>query len=431
MPLTNQSVKNAKSHDKVYKLFDGGGLYLLVNPNGKKYWRLKYRFSGKELTLAIGVYPQVTLKEARERRLEAKLELQKGIQPASQKKKKQQHKILTNNSFKVTAERWHKLNTPRWSSRYVLKVMQLLDKRVFPIIGDLDITEITNSDVLTVLRKMEDENINETTRKVKNHIEKIFTFAIAEGKLNSNPATGIQGALKALPPTEHQRHLDMEDMPSFIKAIQNDKGHPVVKLGLQLLLLTMTRTGEVRFATWNEIDFDKAIWHIPATRMKMKRDHSIPLSREAIIALRELHKHTGDSDYVVRSPNNNKPLSENAFLVLIKRIGFKNKTTTHGLRATASTYLNEQGFRPDVIEKQLAHEERNQVRKAYNHAEYLEERADMLQEWADHLAIFNEQSQISNEDQKNNTPLKPTKGSEKRLRGLLPISRELLERNLT
>lgn len=267
--------------------------------------------------------------------------------------------------------------------------------------------------MLEVLRKMEDDNVNETTRKVKKHIEKIFTFAIAKGKLNSNPATGIQGALKALPPTEHQRHLAIEDISSFIKAIQNDQGHPIVKLGLQLLLLTMTRTGEVRFATWKEIDFDKAIWNIPASRMKMKRDHCIPLSRQAVQILQELHQFTSHSGYLVRSPNSNKPLSENAFLVLIKRIGFKSKTTTHGLRATASTYLNEQGFRPGVIEKQLAHEERNQVRKAYNHAEYLEERADMLQKWANHLATLNEQFEINNENQKNNINHNSTKASKK------------------
>jgi integrase len=413
MPLTAVFIKNAQSRDKAYKLSDEKGLYLLVNPNGKKYWRLKYRFSGKEQTLAIGIYPQVSLKEARERTLEAKLELQKGIQPASQKKQKQQNKTPTNNSFKVTTERWHKLNIPRWSDRYALKVMQLLDKRAFPFIGNRDITEITNSDVLEVLRKMEDDNVNETTRKVKNYIEKIFTFAIAEGKLNSNPAAGIQGALKALPPTKHQRHLAMEDIPSFIKAIQNDQGHPIVKLGLQLLLLTMTRTGEVRLAKWEEIDFDKAMWHIPASRMKMKRDHCIPLSRQAVQVLQELHQFTGHSEYLARSPNSNKPLSENAFLVLIKRIGFKSKTTTHGLRATASTYLNEQGVRPDVIEKQLAHEERNQVRKAYNHAEYLEERAGMLQAWADHLVLFNEPLKSSNEDQKNNINNNLTKTSRK------------------
>jgi integrase len=388
MALTNISAKSASPKDKDYKLFDEKGLFLLVKKNGAKYWRLKYRFGGKEKLLSLGVYPEVPLKEARDKALDFRQVLRSGEDPSAQRKTQRTPIDTpdTPNRFEPVARRWHELNTPRWTPRYALKVMQMLERRIFPFIGNRRIEELKNSDILEVLRKMENDGVRETTRKVKTYLQQIYTYAIAEGIADHNPVTGIGHALKALPPANHQRSLPINMMASFIDAINKDSAHPVVKLGLKLLLLTMTRTGEVRYGRWEEVDFDKRIWLIPAERMKMRNDHLIPLSAQAISVLKELHTLTGHSEYIVRSPNNiRKPLSENAFLVLIKRIGFTQHTTTHGLRATASTALNEAGFRAEVIEKQLAHEERNQVRKAYNRADYLEERREMLQWWADQL----------------------------------------------
>ena len=386
MPLSAVAVKNAQPKAKDYKLYDERGLYLQVRKNGAKYWRMRYSLAGKEKLLSLGVYPEVTLKEARDHADSMRRQLRAGIDPSAERKAVAAEVTPAQQSFEVVARRWHSLNTPRWTPRYALKIMQLLERRVFPFIGNQSVSTINNADVLNVLRKMEDDNVRETTRKVRTYTQQVFTFAIAEGLTDNNPATGVIHALKALPPATHQRSLPFSMMPDFLSAIEQDTAHPIVKLALQLLILTMTRTGEVRYATWDEIDFEKRLWSIPAARMKMRNDHLIPLSEASLNVLRALHEHTGHGQYIARSPNNiNKPLSENAFLLLIKRIGFKEHTTTHGLRATASTVLNEAGFRADVIEKQLAHEERNQVRKAYNRAGYLNERRDMLEWWASRI----------------------------------------------
>lgn len=385
MALTHTVIKNAPAKDKDYKLFDGKGLFLLVKKNGAKYWRQKYQHHGKEKLLSLGVYPEISLKEARQQSDDIRRSIQLGQDP-SELRKAAAKPAEEQQTVETVARRWHELNTPRWTPRYALKILQLLERRVFPTLGAMPINRISNADVLVVLRKMEQENIRETTRKVRTYLQQIFTFAIAEGITEHNPATGVIYAMKALPPATHQRSLPISMMPDFLAAIDKDEGHPVVKLGLQLLILTMCRTGEVRFGRWEEIDFENRLWSIPAQRMKMKNDHLIPLSEQAIRILLELKKHAHGCPFIMRTPNSmDKPISENAFLVLIKRIGYKEHTTTHGLRATASTVLNEAGFRAEVIEKQLAHEERNQVRKAYNRADYLEERRDMLQWWADKL----------------------------------------------
>lgn len=390
MALTDAAAREAKPREKAYKLPDAGGLYLWIAPTGLKSWRLKYRFQRKEKILTIGQYPKVSMKKAREEREAAKALLRDGIDPSAEKKAlKQEQNDSEKRLFRDAAKHWHELNTPRWTPRYALKVWQMTEKRLLPALGNKPLDEITSADILSVLREMENLGIGETTRKVKNYLSGIFAYAIAEGQVENNPVTGITPALKALPPASHQRSLPFSMMSDFITAIDKDKGHPVVKLGLKLLLLTMTRTGEARFATWDEIDFEKRLWSIPAKRMKMRTDHLIPLSPAAIEVLTELKKLTGHTRFLLRSPNTiDKPLSENAFLLLIKRMGFKEHTTTHGLRATASTVLNEAGFRADVIEKQLAHEERNQVRKAYNRADYLEERREMLEWWADKLLLL-------------------------------------------
>lgn len=397
MALTNTAIKAAKPKDKGYKLSDSEGLYLMISPTGAKSWRVKYRVDGKEKVYTIGQYPDYSLLEARQERDDAKAKIRRGIDPTAEKNEGKRRKVIqAKNLFGVSAYRWHELNTPRWTPRYALKVRQMIDKRLMPYLGDKPIHQITSADVLAVLRVMENEGVGETTRKVKNYLQGIFAYAIAEGLIANNPVPGITAALKAVPPANHQRALPFSMMGNFLTSIDAYGGHPVVKLGLKLLILTMTRTGEVRFGRWDEIDFEKRLWLIPASRMKMKADHLIPLSRQAIDVLTELKQHTGHTEWLLRSPNTiDKPLSENAFLVLLKRTGFKQHTTTHGLRSTASTVLNEAGFRPDVIEKQLAHEERNQVRKAYNRADYLEERAEMLQWWADKLeykskSIFDE-----------------------------------------
>jgi len=387
MALTDTRIRQLKAKDKNYKVSDGEGLNLLIRTSGTKSWQLKYRFIGKEKTLTIGTYPTISLKEARRRKNEAQLKLNQNIDPSFEKQQnKQAIKKLHDGKFKTIAQDWFNNQLPRWSTSYAKKTDQTLQNWIYPTLNETPVALITSLDLLNVLREMEIAGIGETTRKMKGVLENIFTFAIVEGHMDYNPAAGLQKALKAVPSVKHQRSLPEKMLGEFIHKVERDTGHPVIRLSLILLLYTNVRTADVRKAEWQDFDLKKRIWTIPADKIKMKNEHRVPLSKQSIQVLKELKGLTGHQNWICKSSNTiDKSISENAMLNLVKRIHMTKHTTVHGLRSTASTFLNEKGFRFDVVEAQLSHTEKDKVRKAYNHAKYWDERVEMNQFWADHI----------------------------------------------
>jgi len=386
MSLSDAKIRNTKPRSKPYKITDGEGMFLLVTPSGSKYWRLKYHFGAKEKLLALGVYPDVGLGDARERRAQARKALAAGNDPGEVKREAKRLAVLKNdNAFEVVAREWHGQRKHEWAESSAKLVLTRLETYVFPKLGKRPIADITAPDVLSMLRVVEDTGALDTAQRVKQTCGKIFMYAIATGRAERNPVPDLRGALKT-PVTKHHAHLKATDLPEYLQKLERYDGALQTKLALRFLLLTFLRTTELRAAEWTELDLDKAEWRIPAERMKMKEQHFVPLSRQAVAMLRELQKHTGNRQHLF--PNQHNPISfmsENTMLYALYRMGYHSRTTGHGFRSTASTILNEHGFNPDVIERQLAHSERNKVRAAYNHAQYLPERRKMMQWWADYL----------------------------------------------
>jgi integrase len=384
--LSDAKVRNAKPKAKPYKIADGEGLFLLITPAGGKYWRLKYFFAGKEKLLALGVYPDVALADARERRAQARRVLANGRDPGEARKEAKRVAVLESaNSFEVVAREWFEKRRHEWASSTADTMLGRLEQHILPKLGQRPIADIGPPEVLATLRVIESRGALETARRMMQICGKIFMYAIATGRAERNPVPDLRGALKT-PVVKHHSFLQASDLPAYLGKLEEYDGSLQTKLALRLLLLTFVRTTELRGAQWTEIDWDKAEWRIPAERMKMRELHIVPLSRQAIAVLRELEKHSGDRQYVF--PNGHKPaafMSENTMLYALYRMGYHSRATGHGFRSTASTILNEHGFRADVIERQLAHGERNSVRAAYNHAQYLPERREMMQWWADYL----------------------------------------------
>lgn len=391
MPLTDPDIRNAKPGEKPYKLSDSGGLFLLVTPNGGKWWRLKYRHAGKEKLLSLGVYGKgdgkVSLKEARTKRDEAKALLAAGTDPAATMTKREKKRAATlraENSFESLAREWLKHKSGQWSEGHTKRVLDSLEVEVFPILGDRPVTEITPPEVLEVIRGMEKRGILEAASRTQQRIKSVFRYAIQTGRASYNPSAELAGVLMTRK-VQHREALSREALPDFVKKLEAYPGTPEVKQALKLLMLTFVRPGELRGARWEEFDLEAKVWRIPGERMKMKAPHLVPLSRQALALLEELRPLTGRFALLFPGVNDReRPISENTLNDAIrKRLGFQ--ATSHGFRATASTILNEDGFRPDAIERQLAHAERNKVRAAYHRTEYLEERTKMMQAWADYL----------------------------------------------
>ncbi len=386
MPLTDIAIRNAKPKEKPYKLSDSGGLFLLVQPAGGKWWRYKYRFFGKEKTLAIGTYPDTSLADARERHSQARKLLAAGTDPMQAKQENKRLTLLkTETNLEAIAREWHQNNLHIWTTKHSTNILRRLEGDIFPKLGKRPITEISTPELLSVLRLIEKRDALDLCRTIAQYCQRIFAYAIATGRAKHNPAVALRGALKT-PVSKHHGHLKASELPEFLEKLENYEGELQTKLALKMLLLTFVRTTELRGMEWAELDFTKAEWRIPAERMKMKDPHIVPLSRQAIAVLQELQKTSGKNKYVF--PQQHKPskiMSENAMLFALYRLGYRSRTTGHGFRATASTVLNEKGYTPDVIERQLAHLERNKVRAAYNHAQYLPERCKMMQWWADYL----------------------------------------------
>jgi integrase len=384
--LTDIAIKRSKNKDKPYKLSDSGGLYLLINPNSSKYWRLKYRFQGKEKVLALGVYPELSLLEARERRDQAKKVLSNGSDPSELKKSlKRETQALHNHTFEAIAREWHHTKLSSWTERHAHYVLKRLESDVFDAIGTRPIAQISAPELLSLIRKIEARGALDISHRVLQSCGQIFRYAIATGRAERNPTSELKGALKSASKS-HYNHLMASELPEFLEKLEQYDGHLYTKLAIKLLMLTFVRTGELRGARWEEINIEKAEWRIPAERMKKREPHIVPLSNQALAVLERLQTYTRKSLYVFPNlANSKKCMSENTVLYALYRMGYHSRATGHGFRATASTILNENGFRSDIIERQLAHAERNKVRASYNHAQYLSERKTMMQWWGDYL----------------------------------------------
>ncbi len=399
MPLKDVNVRNAKPREKAYKLTDEKGLYLFVSPNGSKSWRLKYRVLGKEKTLSIGLYPEISLSDARKARDNARKQLTEKIDPGAAKQLlKRTAKEAAENSFEVLAREWHVKFLNRWTKEHGERILSRLEQNVFPWLGKRPICETDAPELLSALRRIEARGAIETAHRIQQTCSQVFRYAIVTGRAQRNPALDLRGALAPVKKSHHASITDPNEIGTLLRAVDAYKGFFVTQCALKLAALFFVRPGELRHAEWSEFDFEKEEWRIPPEKMKMRETHIVPLSSQAISILRELHALTGNGKYVFPSiRSNNRPMSENTVLDALRRLGYTpDEMTGHGFRSMASTLLNEQGWNRDAIERQLAHGERNTVRAAYNYAEYLPERKKMMQKWADYLDKLKNSSKVVN-----------------------------------
>lgn len=389
MPLTDVQVRNAKPAAKPVKISDGGGLHLLVTPRGSKLWRLAYRYAGKQQTLAIGPYPAVSLEKARQARLSAKQHLADGIDPGDAKRAgKRQLAQDARSTFQAIADEWlEKLRREGRAAATVSKTEWLLSLAL-PSLRRRPITAISSADVLDVLRRVEARGRLETARRLRSTIGSVFRYAISTARAENDPTVALRGALVAPQVTHRPALTDPKAFGALLRAIDGFEGQPTTRMALQLMALLFPRPGELRNAEWTEFDLDGAIWTIPARHTKMHREHRVPLPPQAVGILRELHKLTGQGMFVFPSIRSvRRAMSENTLNAALRRMGYsKDEVTAHGFRATASTLLNESGkWSADVIERQLAHVENNDIRRAYARADYWKDRVNMMAWWADYL----------------------------------------------
>lgn len=394
MPITDAAIRKAKPQEKAFRLFDGGGLYLEVAPSGGKLWRWKYRFQGTEKRLALGTYPDVSLRLARDKHSEGRKSLAAGIDPSTARKAEKQSQAGSN-SFEAIAREWHEKFSPRWVASHGERILKRLEVDLFPWIGKRPISEIKAPDLLSALRRIEGRGAVETAHRALQNAGQIFRYAIATGRADRDISSDLRGAL---PPTKEKHHASIIEplqIGELLRAIDTYSGTLVTKCALRLAPLVFVRPGELRKAEWSEINFETAEWHIPAERMKMREKHIVPLSQQSLDILNEIKPLTGFG--IPAKPNapryifpgglsRLRPMSENAILAALRRMGYsKDEMTGHGFRSMASTRLHEMGWEHHVIERQLAHAERNAVSAAYNYAEHLPRRREMMQAWADYL----------------------------------------------
>lgn len=384
--LTDTLIKNTKPKEKPLKLSDGGGMFLLVNPNGCRGWRFSYRFEGKQKQISFGVYPEVSLKEARDHREKARKMLRDGINP-SQAKKAQKESASGADTFETIAREWFQKFSSSWSPSHGERILRRLERDIFPWLGKKPIKEILAPDLLAVLRRIEERGAVETAHRASQNCGQVFRYAVVTGRAERDPTGDLRGAI---PPTKAKHHAsitDPKEIGGLLRAIDAYEGGLIVRCALRLAPLVFVRPGELRRAEWKEIDFDKAEWSIPGEKMKMREKHVVPLSTQAIEILQELQPLTGEGRYLFPSPRSlDRPMSENAVLAALRRMGYSGEQMTgHGFRSMASTLLNEQGWNRDAIERQLAHAERDEIRAAYNYAQHMPERRKMMQSWADYL----------------------------------------------
>ena len=388
MPLNDMQIRRAKPEAKAYTLGDGQGLSLLIEPNGSKSWRFRYRFAGKPKMISLGVYPTITLADARCRRDDARKLVAEGKNP-SKVRKEQKIALQTESesAFEKIATEWHQMKSAKWSAGYASDIMEAFQNDIFPYVGTRPVGEIKPLELLNVLRKIEKRGALEKMRKVRQRCSEVFRYAIATGRAEFNPAADLSSALD-VHQSNHFPFLKADEIPDFLRALNSYTGSRLVLIATKLLMITGVRTIELRAALWSEFDLDNAIWEIPAERMKMRRSHLVPLSTQALDLLNELKIMTGNYRYVFPGRNDpNKPMSEASINQVIKRIGYGGKVTGHGFRHTLSTILHEHGFDSTWIEIQLAHVDKNSIRGTYNHAQYLEQRRQMLEWYSKKLRV--------------------------------------------
>jgi len=387
MPLKELEVRYASRRSKDYKLGDGGGLYLLVRPTGSRLWRMKYRFDGKEKLLSFGRYPEVTLAEARLRRAEAKLALARGEDPGPKA-------LSPVTSFEAAARAWHGNRASGLEPGHAARILSRLERDVFPSLGQRDLKDITAGDVLTMLRAVEARGALDVSRRLRQHVSQVYLFAIPQGWATHDPAAGLATLLRPKPRVRHMARVGAGELPALVRAIdaydgdENPRRRAVTRDALLFTLLTWARTNETRHATWEEFEGMGGvdpIWRVPAERMKMGREHIVPLSRQAVALLESVRVYSS-GPYVFAGDKPELPISQNTMIYGCYRMGYRGRQTVHGFRGLASTWANEaECYRPDWIEVGLAHADRDDVRGAYNSALYLTPRRRMLQAWADHV----------------------------------------------
>jgi integrase len=393
MALSDIQIRNLQSSDKDQWITDEKGLRLLVKKNGSKYWRLKYRFQGIQKTLALGVYPTTTLKEARELCIDAKRDVAKGVDPGAKKQQeKHDSKINFDNSFEILAREWWEHQKGTWTEDHANRVWSRLKDNSFKVIGHLPVNDITPQVIISTIRVIEKRDALDVAQRVLQDIRRVCRYAVQTCRLLHNPASELSDILKSRK-TSHRASLPLEELPKFMKALSTyeDTGRLLTKYALQLLILTFVRPGELRGARWDEFNFEDSMWRIPGKRMKMGTEHLVPLSKQALSVIQLLRPISGQYELLFPSERDRtRPMSDNTMRRAIFKLGYdgskpgKTKANPHGFRATASSLLNEKGFNPDAIERQLSHMERNGVRAAYtHHARYLDERREMMQWWAD------------------------------------------------
>jgi len=388
MALSDTKIRNVKPPETQKKLFDGDGLFLLVTPQGGKYWRFKYRFEGKERLLSLGTYPEITLADARQRRDKARRQVAHGIDPMAERKAQKQAKTEETETFEIIAREWHEKFSQTWTTGHATTIMSRLERDLFPWIGKRPMMDIKAPELLAVLRRVENRGALESAHRIRTIAGQVFRYSVATGRAERDPSGDLKGAL----PQPHKTHLaaitDPKEVAHLLRAIDKYKGHFVTKCALKLAPMLFVRPGELRHAEWAEIDLDEAVWNIPTTKMKMKESHLVPLCRQAVEILTELEQLTGEGRFVFPSlRSTSRPMSDNAVLAALRRMGYeKDIMSGHGFRAMARTILDEVlQVRVDFIEHQLAHAVKDPNGRAYNRTKHLAERRKMMQLWGDYL----------------------------------------------
>lgn len=384
--LSAVQIKNIHPENKLIKYSDGDGLFLHVTPKGQMYWRYHYRYNGKQKTLALGVYPDTSLKQARLDHQGARAKLMDGIDPAFLRKITKKAKTeAIENTFGALAWEW--FAKQQWTDGHRKKQEGRLNNDVLPFIGGRPADGITGRDVLGVCLRIESRGVIDGSHRVKTIISQIFRYGVAKGIIDSDPARDLRGALTPYVPKNMATIIDPDEIGGLMRAIAGYKGNYITRAALHLAPLTFVRPGELRHAEWSEMDFNEAIWRIPAKKMKKKRLHLVPLSRQSLAAISEIQPITGEGKYLFPSVRSaDRPMSDNTVNAALRRMGYtKKELTGHGFRGMASTLLHEQGYDTNIIEMQLAHKDPDAVRGAYNHAKYLTQRVEMMQAWADYL----------------------------------------------
>ncbi len=404
LPLSEIKIRTSKPQEKEYKLFDGGGLYLLITASGGKLWHFKYRFNGKEKKLSFGSYPEISLLDARKRRDDARKLLANDVDPGAVRKAQKQAKIEDTETFEVIAREWHEKFKTTWTEGHAQKLLRQLELNIFPWIGTRPIKEIKAPELLAVLRRTESRGVLEGAHRLRGICSQVFRYALATGRCERNPAQDLIGSLAPAKEKHLASITDPKKVCELLRTIDEYSGSYIVKLALQLSPLVFTRPGELRHMEWTEVDFENALWSIPTEKMKMREPHLVPLSNQAIQILTEIKKLTGTGKYAFPSARTvARPMSNNALLAALRRMGYtKDEMTPHGFRAMARTILDEiLQVRPDFIEAQLAHRVSDPLGRSYNRTQHLNERRKMMQMWADYLDGLKEGAKI--------LPFKPQK----------------------